>query len=103
MKNDSGIQPLEFKVVIFPKPAAEKTAGGIIIPDDKQSRDQMAQIEGTLVEASPMAFTEPEWPVKPQPGDVVLFAKYAGYVKKGIDGKEYRVCSDKDIVAIMRN
>lgn len=101
MKNESGITPLEFKVLVFPKPVEDKI-GSIFVPTEKQTRDQMAQIEGTLIEASAMAFTDPDWPEKPKPGDVVMFAKYAGYLAKGSDGKEYRLIADKDCVAVRR-
>lgn len=106
MTNESGILPTEYKVVISPIVVDEKTKGGIIIPDATKERDQFAQMEGVLVAVSPLAFTyanEVEWAGadKPRPGDKVLFAKYAGAVVKGKDGRDYRIVSDKDICAVL--
>lgn len=108
MKNESGINPTEYKILILPKAVEEKTTGGIIIPDQTKDRDQFAQMEGVLIAASPLAFTyaQPrEWTEgngqPPEPGDRVLFAKYAGSVVKGRDGKDYRLVNDKDVAAIL--
>ena len=108
-KNESGIMPTEFKVLISPKEVDEKTKGGIIIPDATKDRDQYAQMEGTLVAVSPLAFTyakQDEWEAAggapPTVGDRVLFAKYAGAVVKSMkDGKDYRLVNDKDIAAVL--
>lgn len=104
MKNDSGIVPTEFNVLIQPKMVEEKTKGGIILPDDTKERDQFAQMEGVLVACSPLAFTYADWPNSdaPKVGDRVLFAKYSGAKVTGFkDGKEYRLCKDKDIAAVI--
>lgn len=105
MKNQSGIYPVEYKVLIAPVEVDEKTKGGIIIPDQTKERDQFAQMKGTLVACSPHAFTYENWKdsanAKPKPGDEVLFAKYAGAVVDGKDGKKYRICSDKDVTAVL--
>jgi len=105
MSNESGISPTEFKCLIFPKPVEEKSKGGIILPDETKDRDQFAQLEGTLIDASPLAFTYHDGTVEtfnpPKAGDQVLFAKYAGTTVKGRDGKEYRIVNDKDICAVV--
>lgn len=105
MKNESGILPTEYKVLISPIEVTEKTKGGIIIPDETKDRDQFAQMKGTLVAVSPLAFTYDDWKgqddAKPKPGDSVLFAKYAGAVVDGKDGKKYRIVNDKDIAAVL--
>lgn len=105
MENKSGIVPTEYKVLIDPKPV-EKKIGSIIIPDTTQESEKYAQIEGRIVAASPLAFsyaTKAEWDAagaeKPKPGDVVLYAKYAGVRVKGKDGKEYLIVNDKDLTA----
>lgn len=104
--NPSGIQPTEYKVLIKPKEAENKSKGGILLPDDKIERDQFAQMEGELVAVSPLAFTyatQGEWngADRPKPGDRVLFAKYAGALVKGKDGVDYRLVNDKDIAAVL--
>lgn len=104
--NKSGINPTEYKVLVLPKKADDKSKGGIIIPDESKDRNQFAQMEGELVAVSPLAFTyaaETEWngAEKPKPGDRVLFAKYAGALVKGKDGTDYRLVNDKDIAAVL--
>jgi chaperonin GroES len=102
-KNTSGVLPTEYKVLISAKTIEEKTAGGIIIPDTSKERQQFAQMEGVLVAVSPLAFTYDDWKEAqpPQVGDRVLFAKYAGAEIKGKDGKDYRLCKDKDVAAVL--
>jgi len=106
MKNESGIYPTEYKVLVRPVEIEERTKGGIIIPDQTKERDQFAQMEGVLVALSPLAFTyanDTEWngAAKPKPGDRILFAKYAGAVVKGKDEKNYRIVNDKDVAAVL--
>jgi chaperonin GroES len=106
--NPSGIRPTEFKVLILPKEVEQKTAGGILLPDEHKDRQQFAQQEGTIIAVAPLAFTyasKDEWERvdghPPKVGDRVSFAKFAGAMMKGKDGKEYRVVNDKDIFAIL--
>lgn len=106
MKNTSQISPTEYKVLIAPIVVDEKTKGGIILPDEHKDREQFAQMQGTLIAVSPLAFTyadEAAWgdAQKPKPGDKVMFAKFAGAAVKGMDGKDYRIVNDKDIAAII--
>jgi chaperonin GroES len=101
--NTSGILPTEYKVLIYPKQVDERTKGGIIIPDESKDREQFAQMEGTLVARSPLAFTYDDWKSASPPsvGDRVLFAKFAGAKVTGKDGKEYRLVNDKDVAAVL--
>lgn len=106
MKNESGVFPTEYKVLISPIKVDEKTKGGIILPDEHKDREQFAQMQGTLVAISPLAFTyadKTDWgeAAKPKPGDKVLFAKFAGAAVKGKDGNDYRLVNDKDIAAVL--
>lgn len=103
MKNASGWEPVEFNCVVRIDKVEEKTKGGVFIPDLLKDREQSASVIGTMLEASPLAFTYEEWPLgtdKPRAGDKVLIAKYAGTIFTGVDGEEYRMCKDKDILAI---
>lgn len=104
-RNESGIHPSEFNILVRPRAVEEKTKGGIILPDETKDREQFAQLEGVLVEASPLAFTYHDGSVSafnpPKPGDRVLFAKYAGAPVKGKDGVDYRLIKDKDLTAVL--
>lgn len=103
--NPSGIWPLGYNIVVLPEKVAEKTAGGLHIPDSTRDRDQYGEHKGTIMAISPMAFTFEEWPLrepKPQPGQRVVFVKYAGTLVPGKDGRDYRVMNDKDVLAVMK-
>jgi co-chaperonin GroES (HSP10) len=107
--NPSGISPIEYKVLIDPVKVEEKI-GSIIIPDATRDAEKYAQIKGRIVAASPLAFSyaspeeyEAAGARKPAPGDMVLFAKYAGVRVKGKDGVEYLIANDKDITAIVES
>ena len=100
-----GIACLEYKVLVKPRKAEEKTKGGIVLPEQVVEKDQHAAMEGIIAGLSPFAFSYEEWPQgapKPRIGDVVVFARYSGITQKGNDGVEYRIMNDKDIVAVRR-
>lgn len=101
--NPSGINPTEFKVLVEPK-AVEEKIGSIILPDAKKEHDKYATTEGSIVAMSPLAFTyasTDEWSDgRPQVGNHVVFAKYAGLRVTGNDGKEYLLLNDKDVCAV---
>lgn len=102
--NTSGIKPIEFNVLVKVKEVRTQTAGGIHIPDEVVDRDQMAEMEGEIVDISPLAFSYEEWPKGsrvPCVGERIVFTKYAGAVLDGKDGNKYRLVKDKDIAAIL--
>jgi chaperonin GroES len=104
LSNPSGINPTEYRVLVRPEAIEEKTAGGIIIPDQTKDRDKYAVVKGVLIDVSPVAFSYAEWPEGsrvPAIGDKVVYEKYAGALLKGKDGIEYRVINDKDIHAVL--
>jgi len=87
-------------------PVEEKTQGGIIVPQQVMDQEGMAQVHGTLVDKSEMAFTDVDnhrWKCEvPSIGDRVMIAKYSGLVVRGEEEgvkTEYRIINDKDIVA----
>lgn len=104
MKNESGIMPMEYKVLVQPITVEKKTAGGIVLPDEVLEKNEYARTEGTLIDMSPLAFTYDDWPEgsrRPQPGDRVIFARYNAQEVKGRDGEKYWLMNDKSIEAIM--
>ena len=100
MKNESGIWPLEYKVLVKQKKVEEKSEGGIILPGETREKEQVAEQEGTLVAYGPLAFEN--WPNKhnPKPGDAVIFDKYSGCYVKGKDGEKYKLIHDKQLLAV---
>ena len=81
------------KIIVETKPAEEKTASGIIIPGTAQEKPQ----EGTVVATG--AGTENE-PMEVKVGDKILYGKYGG-TEVNIDGKDYLVMSQADILVIL--
>lgn len=101
--NKSGFNPLDLRVLVLPDKVKEKTDGGVWLPDQTKEADTWAQAKGTLVAVGENAWEEacargPHF-VRPQPGDRVLFGKYAGHTIEGVDGEKYRIMNDEDVVA----
>lgn len=100
-RNVSGIVPLEYRALVYLDPVEEKTASGIIMPDVVREKEGAAATRATLMAVGGNCFEDWRDARKPEPGDAVLVSKYAGQLYKGLDGKEYRVCNDKDIAALL--
>lgn len=92
------IRPLSDRVVVQILESEEKTKGGIFLPDTAKEKPQQA----TVVAVGPGKTLDDgsKSPVDVKTGDVVLFAKYSGTEVK-LDGAEYLVIAEKDILAIV--
>jgi len=91
------IKPLHDRVIVKRLEQAEKTKGGIIIPDSaKESPD-----EGTVIAAGPGRKDEKGVvsPLDVKKGDTVLFSKYAGTEIK-VEGEELIIMREDDILGI---
>lgn len=96
----AGIVPMEYKVLLKPDTVEETTEGGIVLARSVVHNEQNAQVDATVIALGPMAFED--WPAsarRPQAGDRVMFAKYAGIYTTGADGEQYRIVNDKDLLA----
>lgn len=98
--NTSGLVPCEYKILIEPDETEQTSAGGIVLATSTTEKEKMAQVRGKLVAVGGNAFSDWMEPL-PKVGDSIWYAKYAGYVIKGKDGKEYRLANDKDCAAIV--
>jgi chaperonin GroES len=97
MEEDMKLRPLSDNVVIRPLEAEDKTAGGILLPDTAKEKPTKGQVvavgsgktlpNGRLIQPA----------VKE--GDTVLYSKYAGSEVK-VDGKELKIVSESEILAI---
>lgn len=96
--SDCDLSPLEFNVIVELDPTKERTDGGIILPGQKVERNRLEETEGTLIAASPVAFGFEDGAPKPEVGDRVYFARYAGILVERGD-KWVRIVKDRDIVA----
>jgi chaperonin GroES len=98
----SGIIPLHDRVLVKTIDAEElnKTASGIIIPDTV-SKEKPEQ--GIVI-----AVGEGRWddgvkvPMSVEVGDKIVFSKY-GYDEIKVDGVEYYILKEDQILAIIRN
>ncbi len=93
------LKPLQDKVIVQKLEPEDKTAGGIFLPDSTKEKPQ----EGKVVAVGPGAVDDKgqRKPMDVKEGDLVLFAKYSGTEIK-LDGQEYLILSDRDILAIVK-
>lgn len=98
-----GLRAVGFNVVIAMEPIQKKTPGGIELPDSTIDKARLSQVRGRIVSISPVAFDFANFgeSERPKVGDAVMVARLAGILHEGVDGKEYRVCTDKDVVAFV--
>ena len=91
------IKPLGDKVVIKMLESEETTKSGIVLPGAAKEKPQLAEI----VAVGPGAVVDgKKVPMEVKVGDKVLMSKYAGTEFK-IDGNEYTVLKQSDILAIV--
>jgi chaperonin GroES len=92
------VKPLADRVVVKALDAEAKTAGGIIIPDNAKEKPQRGEIvavgEGKYSDNG----NKIEMTVKK--GNKVLYGKYTG-TEVNIDGQEYLILRESDILAII--
>jgi chaperonin GroES len=87
------VKPLHDRVIVKPAEKAEKTAGGIIIPDTAQEKPQKGEVVavGNGTKDSPMTV---------KVGDTILFGKYSG-TEIEIEDEKYLLLKETDIFAII--
>lgn len=91
------ITPLSDHVLVEPL-KEEKKKGGIILPETVE-KDR--QEKGKVIAAGPGKVKDGKRiPLEVKRGDVVLFTKYGPNEIK-IDGKEYLIAKEEDILAIL--
>ena len=84
-------KPLKDRVFVKYSEEAEKTAGGIYIPESAKEKPQKGIIEAVGSEVKEIKV-----------GDVILFDKYSGS-KINIDNNEYLIIKEEDILGIVQN
>lgn len=94
------LKPLGDRVVILPVEQDEQTTSGIFLPETAKEKPQ----QGKVVAAGPGARKEDgeRIAMDVEVSDTVLYAKYAGTSIK-LDGKEYLILKESDILAIVEN
>jgi chaperonin GroES len=92
------VKPLADRVVIKPMEAEEKTAGGIIIPDNAKEKQQKGEV--VAVGDGKIADDGKKIPMSLKKGDKVLYGKYSG-TEVTIEGEEYSIMRESDILAVI--
>ncbi len=92
------IKPLEDRVLVKQSTPEEKTAGGIVLPDSAQEKQQ----RGTVVATGPgkMLDSGERGSMSVKKGDEVFYGKYAG-TEVEIDNETYVILRENDILAIV--
>jgi len=94
------IRPLSDKVLVQRLEAENKTAGGIVLPDTAKEKPQRGKIiatgKGKVLDDGKLK------QMQVKKGDKVLFTSYAGTEVK-IDGKEYLIMDESDIMAVIED
>ncbi len=92
------VKPLADRVLVKRIEEEEQKVGNIIIPDTAKEKPQ----QGEIVAVGPGSRNDKGEvvPLEVKVGDKVLFSKYAGTEVK-IDGEEYLIMRESDILAII--
>ena len=91
-------RPRHDRVLVRRIEAEEKTAGGIIIPDNAKEKPS----EGEVIAVGEGAYNEDGDRIKPdvKAGDRVLFGKWSGTEVK-LDGEDLLIMKESDIMGIV--
>lgn len=87
------VKPLHDRVIVKPAEKAEKTAGGIIIPDTAQEKPQKGEIVA-------VGNGKKDEPMTVKVGDTILFGKFSG-TEIEIEEQKYLLLRETDIFAII--
>jgi chaperonin GroES len=90
------LKPLDDRVVVKAAESEEKTAGGIVLPDNAKEKQQRGTVlavgPGKLLDSGARAA------LSVKVGDEVLFGKYAGNDVK-VNGQEVKIMRESDLLA----
>jgi chaperonin GroES len=94
------LKPLGDRVIVTPIEADDQTPTGLFLPETAKEKPQ----QGKVVAAGPGARKEDgdRIPLDIKVDDTVLYAKYGGTTIK-LDGKEYLILKETDVLAIVEN
>lgn len=93
------LKPLADRVVIEVLAKEEKTKSGIVLPDTA-NKEKPQEGKVVAVGTGKIADNGTRIAMEVKEGDRVVFSKYAGTEIK-IDGKEYLILAEKDVLAII--
>ena len=92
------IRPLHDRVVVKRLEEEQKSAGGIVIPDNAAEKPDQGEViavgNGKILEDGKVR------PLDVKVGDRILFGKYSGTTVK-VEGAEYLVMREDDIMGVV--
>ena len=91
------VSPLADRVVVKALEETEQMRGGLYIPDTAKEKPQ----QGEIIAAGPGRFEKDKRvPMDVKVGDKVLYGKYSG-TEVTLDGEQYLILRESDILAVM--
>jgi chaperonin GroES len=93
------LKPLGDRLVVEHVEQAEKTSGGVFLPDTAKEKPQ----KGTVVAVGSGRTLDngTKLTMEIKVGDTIVYSKYSGSEYKDDAGKEYLVISEKDVLMIV--
>ena len=88
-REDMGFKPLGDRVFVKFTDEAEKTAGGIYIPETAKEKPQKGKVEAVGKDVEEVKV-----------GDIILFDKYAGS-KIQMDDSDYLIIKEEEVLGIV--
>lgn len=82
------MRPLGDRVIVARDDSANKTEGGLFIPEQAKEKPQKGKV----------VYVGPESKVKV--GEKIIFSKYAG-TEITLDGKDLLIMRDEDVIAVL--
>jgi chaperonin GroES len=92
------VKPLADRVIVKPLEAEQKTAGGIIIPDNAKEKPQKGEV--IAVGEGKIADSGQKIAMALKKGDSVLYGKYSG-TEITIEGQDYLIMRESDVLAVI--
>jgi len=94
------LKPLGDRVIVTPIEAGDQTPTGLFLPETAKEKPQ----QGKVITAGPGARKEDgdRIAMDVSVDDTVLYARYGGTTIK-LDGKEYLILKESDVLAIVEN
>ena len=92
------LKPLDDRLCVEQHEAEEKTAGGIVLPDNAKEKPTRGKVmavgPGKLLDSGARG------PLSVKVGDDVYYGKYAG-TEVTVSGKKYTMLRESDVLAII--
>jgi len=92
------LRPLQDRILVKRVEEAQKTKGGIIIPDS--AKEKPAEGEVIAVGNGKLGEDGKRIPVELKKGDRILFSKYGG-TEVQIDEEEYLIMREDDVLGVV--